>query len=289
MRFAVISDIHSNYMALENALCIIDDMRRSQKAVNGIIFLGDYLTDFPYPQNTLRLIDECKAEFPCYFVRGNREDYLIKHKYAVDDGWSYCSGSGSLLYTYEHLAKCDIEMFEQMPVSLNIECKGLPTITACHGSPSNTKEWIMNRPALIDKYTADLPGSILLCGHTHRGGFAEANGKKVIFCPSVGLPQDKHHGSRMLMLESNGDRWYHRSLSVGYDKQKMLSEFHNSGLYDKAMVWARCIIRSMFDERDHASRCVALAWKKAAEDGLGDIGLLPEEYWVAAAKELELI
>ena len=42
MRFAVISDIHSNYMALENALCMIDRLKP-----DGIIFLGDYLTDFP--------------------------------------------------------------------------------------------------------------------------------------------------------------------------------------------------------------------------------------------------
>ena len=52
MKFAVISDIHSNYMALENALCCLDDMRRAGEGVDGVIFLGDYLTDFPHPQYT---------------------------------------------------------------------------------------------------------------------------------------------------------------------------------------------------------------------------------------------
>ncbi len=289
MRFAVISDIHSNFMALENALCVIDEMRRAGQGVDGIIFLGDYLTDFPYPQNTLRLLDECVAEFPCYFVRGNREDYLIRHRYSSDDGWSHTSSSGSLLYTYENLTDADLDKLESMPICLDVSAGDSSAVTACHGSPQNNKEWIMNRPQLIDKYTAEISGDVLVCGHTHRGGVVEANGKRVIFCPSIGLPQDRHHGSRMLILESRRGVWRYNSVTVGYDKQKMLSEFHRSGLYEKAGIWARCIIKSMFDEHDHAARCVALAWRIAAADGFSGGQVLPEKYWVAAAKELSLI
>ncbi len=289
MKFAVISDIHSNFMALENALCVIDEMRRTGQGVDGIIFLGDYLTDFPYPQNTLRLLDECVAEFPCHFVRGNREDYLIRHRYAPGDGWSYTSSSGSLLYTYENITSADLDRLEAMPICLDVHPKNLPVITACHGSPKNNKEWIMNRPQLIDKYTTEIAGEVLLCGHTHRGGVVEANGRRVIFCPSIGLPQDRNHGSRMLILESRRGVWRYRSVTVGYDKHKMLAEFHRSGLYEKAGVWAKCIIKSMFDEHDHAARCVALAWRIAAADGFVGGQVLPEKYWIAAATELSLI
>ncbi len=289
MKFAVISDIHSNFMALENALCVIEEMRRTGHGVDGIIFLGDYLTDFPYPQNTLRLLDECAAEFPCYFVRGNREDYLIRHRYAPDDGWSHTSSSGSLLYTYENLTDADLDKLESLPICLDVDMGDSPAVTACHGSPQNNKEWIMNRPQLIDKYTAEIRGDVLICGHTHRGGVVEANGKRVIFCPSIGLPQDRHRGSRMLILESRRGVWRYNSVTVGYDKQKMLSEFHRSGLYEKSGIWARCIIKSMFDEHDHAARCVALAWRIATADGFPGGQVLPEKYWIAAAKELSLI
>lgn len=289
MRFAVISDIHSNFMALENALCLIEDMRRSGEGVDGIIFLGDYLTDFPYPQKTLYLLDQAAAEFPCHFVRGNREDYLIRHRYTTDEGWSYCSSSGSLLYTYENLTKKDLDKLEKLSHCIDITPKGLPVITACHGSPGACKEWIMNRPQLIDKYTTEIAGEVLLCGHTHRGGVVEANGRRVIFCPSVGLPQDHRHGSRMLILETKKGVWRYRSIPVGYDKHKMLAEFHLSGLFEKAGVWSRCIIKSMFDEHDHAARCVALAWRKAAADGFEGGQVLPEMYWEAAASELGLM
>lgn len=289
MKLAIISDIHSNFMALENALCTIESMRKSGQGVDGIIFLGDYLTDFPYPQKTLRLLDECRAEFSCYFIRGNREDYLIRHRYSDGEGWSYSSSSGSLLYTYENLTASDLDTFENMPICLDISLKGAPTITACHGSPANNKEWIMNRPLLIDKYTSEVAGSLLLCGHTHRSGFAEANGRQVLFCPSVGLPQDRHHGSRMMTVELKRGVWRYRSIHVGYDKQKMLAEFHASGLYEKAGVWAKCIIKSMFDERDHAARCVAMAWRIAAADGFSGGPVLPERYWQAAAEQLGLL
>lgn len=289
MRFAVISDIHSNFMALENALCTIEDMRRRGDGVDGIIFLGDYLTDFPYPQNTLRLLDECMAEFPCHFVRGNREDYLIRHRHSPNEGWSYSSSSGSLLYTYENLTEADLDRIESFSHCIDIAPKNLPVITACHGSPGASKEWIMNRPPLIDKYTTEIAGEILLCGHTHRGGTVEANGRRVIFCPSVGLPQDRRYGSRMLILESKRGVWRYNSIPVGYDKNKMLAEFHRSGLFEKAGVWARCIIKSMFDEHDHAARCVALAWRKATADGFTGGQVLPEKYWTDAAAELGII
>lgn len=288
MKLAVISDIHSNYMALENALCLVGSLRPE-----GIIFLGDYVTDFPYPQNTLRLLDECRAEFPCWFVRGNREDYLLRHKDNSDDGWKYSSSSGSLLYTYENLTAVDLDRFTAMPVSLDIYPESpdgcIPILTACHASPRATKEWIMNRPALIEVCTSEIAGSVLLCGHTHRSGVTEANGKRVIFCPSVGLPQDHRPGAKFIMLETNRGVWRYRTMTVDFDKDAMAAEFVRSGLVEKAGIWAQCIIKSMYEERDLAARCVALAWRIAASERFDGDTVLPEEYWERAATELKII
>ena len=276
-------------MALENALCQLEGLHP-----DGMIFLGDYLTDFPYPQNTLRLIDECRATFPCWFVRGNREDYLLAHRRDPTDGWRYSSSSGSLLDTYENLTKDDLDRFENMPISLDIDFaaltgdSSLPPLSACHASPRATKEWIMNRPALIEQCLSEVKGSTLLCGHTHRGGIAEANHKRVIFCPSVGLPMDRRPGAKFLLLEPKRGVWRYRTYIADYDKDKMAAEFERSGLIEKAGVWAKCIIRSMYEERDFAARCVALAWRIAASEKF-DGAVLPEEYWERAARELGII
>ena len=80
-----------------------------------------------------------------------------------------------------------------------------------------------------------------------------------------------------------------RTMTVDYDKNRMAAEFRRSGLLEKAGVWAKCIIRSMYDEKDYAARCVALAWRIAASERFDGDTVLPEEYWERAARELHII
>ena len=67
MKLAVISDLHGNYYALAKVLAFL----RSQE-IDGIIGLGDFVTDGPFPQRMMRVLREMQEEFPCYLVRGNR-------------------------------------------------------------------------------------------------------------------------------------------------------------------------------------------------------------------------
>ena len=74
MRLAVFSDVHSNHYALEACL----KEAEKQKA-DGYIFLGDYISDCANPHETMKLIYRAKQEMPCWFVRGNREEYVLNH------------------------------------------------------------------------------------------------------------------------------------------------------------------------------------------------------------------
>ena len=74
MKLAVISDLHGNYYALAKVLAFL----RSQE-IDGIIGLGDFVTDGPFPQRMMRVLREMQEEFPCYLVRGNREEYLLEN------------------------------------------------------------------------------------------------------------------------------------------------------------------------------------------------------------------
>ena len=51
MRFAVLSDIHSNYAALR---AVIADAESRQP--DYWLFLGDYVTDCPYPHRTVEFL-----------------------------------------------------------------------------------------------------------------------------------------------------------------------------------------------------------------------------------------
>lgn len=92
MKIAVIGDIHSNHIALET--CIRHALDRN---VDEFLFLGDYISDCPYPQKTMKVIYEMREKYRCFFIRGNREDYMLNHRKNPENNWTYCSASGNLL------------------------------------------------------------------------------------------------------------------------------------------------------------------------------------------------
>lgn len=82
MKIAVLSDIHSNYPAF--AACVDYAL---EKEINNFLFLGDYVSDCAYPQKTMNLLYELKKKYCCWFIRGNREEYLLNHRDFGNDGW----------------------------------------------------------------------------------------------------------------------------------------------------------------------------------------------------------
>ena len=112
MRIAVMADIHSNHIALET--CFAEAQRRNAEE---FVFLGDYLGELAYPQKTLEFLDEIKKQYPCTFIRGNKEDYWINHKNGMHGDWGWeagRSGSGMLAYVYDRLTPEQIEDFEKL-------------------------------------------------------------------------------------------------------------------------------------------------------------------------------
>ena len=53
MKLAVISDLHGNYYALSE---VMEFLRRQQ--IDGIIGLGDFVTDGPFPQRMMGVLRE---------------------------------------------------------------------------------------------------------------------------------------------------------------------------------------------------------------------------------------
>ena len=80
-----------------------------------------------------------------------------------------------------------------------------------------------------------------------------------------------------------------RMLPLTWDRDALLRAFSESGLLDRAGVWAKCIVRCIVEERDYAAQCVKLAWSLASDDHYTGNGILPEIYWQKAAKQLGVI
>ena len=118
MRLAVFSDVHSNHHALQASL----KEAEKQKA-DGYIFLGDYISDCANPHETMKLIYRAKQETPCWFVRGNREEYELNH-HNFGSEWANGTTTGSLLYTYEGLTAEDLEFISTLPFMQTIDPNG---------------------------------------------------------------------------------------------------------------------------------------------------------------------
>ena len=284
MRLALLADIHSNYAALKACL----DFLESQD-IYGIAFLGDYVSDCPYPQKTMELIYECQKKFTCWFIRGNREEYFLdydKHK----TGWKDSSNSGSLLYTYENLTERDIRFFSGLPIYQQIQLDGYPPFSICHGSPANSREDLLPNTDVSKRYLNELTANYLFCAHTHQYFRYSFHGKMLINCASVGAPVNGQVKAQMVIISFVDGQWKDELISVSYDIEKIISDFDNSRLSEKAFIWAKSMIKLLRTGRNYNFECICLAIQKAHQID-PDISAydIPEKFWEAAAKELSII
>ena len=162
MRLAVFSDVHSNHHALKACL----KEAEKQKA-DGYIFLGDYISDCANPHETMKLIYHAKQEMPCWFVRGNREEYVLNHHNFGSD-WANGTTTGSLLYTYEGLTAEDLEFISTLPFMQTIDPNGKCPIRICHGSPEKTRDTLLPFSYKIESWLLKIDERVLLSGHTHQ-------------------------------------------------------------------------------------------------------------------------
>ena len=121
MKLAVISDLHGNYYALAKVLAFL----RSQE-IDGIIGLGDFVTDGPFPQRMMRVLREMQEEFPCYLVRGNREEYLLENIRHPQNWKAGSSTSGLLDYTFRNLTDAGKQHMADRMFSDSLRSRRLP-------------------------------------------------------------------------------------------------------------------------------------------------------------------
>lgn len=281
MNIAVLSDIHSNYAALQR--CLDHAVNRG---IDTFIFLGDYLGELAYPQKTMDIIYSIKESYQCFFIMGNREDYWINHEKEPRDWKEYDSTTGCLYYTYHNLSERDLQFFKSLNIQEELTFHGLPPITICHGSPRKVSEKLLpdneNTFQIMENNSCDH----ILCGHTHVQGKIEHKRKMVLNAGSVGLS----HGNgraQFMILKGLPDAWDYEFVSLEYDIESVIADLHSSGLSKKAPSW--CIVSEALlrtGEISHdtvLTRAMALCRDKFGECNWPDI---PEECWEQAVREL---
>ena len=275
MKLAVLSDIHSNYHALK--ACVA---KAEEAEAEGFIFLGDYISDCANPHKTMKLLYKLKKEFPCYFIKGNREEYVLNyHKNGGD--WRYGASTGSLLYTYENLTKEDLEFFDSLPITDVINPNGKCDIRLCHGSPTATRECVYRNMPQIAEYLFDAAEKITLGGHIHLP-YIEDMGDRYFMNPgTVGMPVGGDVSAEMALIESDGDLWHPKLMKVEYDYEAAVKDIENAGLIALGGVWTKAVRKMLRTGNNYAAWSVILANKL-------ENGHPTEEHWLEAAKQLHI-
>ncbi|MGN0299635.1 MAG: metallophosphoesterase family protein [Lachnospiraceae bacterium] len=237
LKLALIADIHSNVYALRQCLNFCKENR-----VDGYVFLGDMISDCPNPQKTMELIYEIKEKEPCWFIRGNREEYQLSYRHG-EQHWQHGSSlTGNLLYTYEHLTEKDFHFFDSLPIWRRIMIEGTEPFTICHGSQQHSRTLLHVGSEAAYQALRECDTNLLICAHTHIQGLTRLGDKCLINPGSVGIPMQSQGKLQFAFLEWTGRSWEVNFFSQEYDKNILLSEYESSGLLEQAKFYAKSVM-----------------------------------------------
>jgi len=278
MRIAVLTDIHSNLHALR--ACIAQAKRMGAER---FIFLGDYTSDCAQPIECMDEMHALEREFPCTFIRGNRDDAQIDCR---KNGctWEWGSKAGSLRFTYESLRERDLDWLEMLSGPTVLELPGCAPLLLCHGSPEAQRELLYPHGAATKKWAGRVSGT-MFCGHSHKPFIHRQGKSQIVNCGTVGVPCAGDPRSIFGLIDSDGvSGWQARLVPVEYDIEGAVEAIRLSGLLEKAPWWARSVIAELRTGRSFMMGCLLLAQRYAAQSG----DPLSEAHWQAAGDKLGL-
>ena len=275
MRIAAIGDIHSNHIALERCIEWID-----KNHIDAIAFLGDYVTDCPYPQKTISLLRDLQQRYTTWFVRGNREEYMINYRKDPTD-WRYSSKSGALLYTYENLTEEDLDWFESMPKRTIIRPEGCPPLILVHRPPYYESGQKLPPRRLLEKAAADIAFP-LVCAHSHVAAIYHQDNKLIVNTGSLGMPNEHITAAQFAVLEYDGS-WSAQTITLDYDREAVCAEFLESDLLAKSYVWGMAIQQTLRTGENCSVNCLNELKHLLAE--MPDKNEYDEALWEQAAKK----
>jgi predicted phosphodiesterase len=161
LRYALISDIHANYEALEAVLQKIEDL-----SIDQIVCLGDVVGYNASPNECCEVLRE--RSIPT--ILGNHDAVAC----GVEEPWGFNPVAlAAAMWTREHLSEDNLKWLRDLPDALHFG-----DFVAVHGAPKNrntylfTWEDILPHLSFLDEQNCDL----CIIGHTHSPGIFSADG-----------------------------------------------------------------------------------------------------------------
>ena len=195
MRYALISDIHSNLPALDAVLADIGMRPR----VNALYHLGDLVGYAPWPNEVVGRLREAGIEG----IAGNYDSTVATdYKHCgcrYEDPRQEELSHVSYAWTRAHVNAETKSFLGRLPFRLDVRPLGGhqagPTLILVHGTPvNNVTYWTDDRPnAFCTKMAAAAgasAGDLIAFGHTHKPWHRVVDGIHFLNTGSVGRPKD---------------------------------------------------------------------------------------------------
>ncbi len=293
MRLAILADIHGNLPALEAVLADIP-----QHGVEGIVVAGDS-TAGPQQGEVLDLLRSLGS----WQIRGNSENYLLAlDAGAMPEAWSSSEQWATVRWSYQHLAREDLDWIASLPEQRTVRLDGVAPIRVVHGSLRGPSEHLFpdRHPAVmrlyreqgmtgsdqespsLDRVLAHLEEPVLICGHSHIPWTQAGDGWLVLNPGSVGAPNNGDPRAQYALLTWQGEYWQARHRAIAYDLERIRVAYQESGLLAAGGAFARACLLGIVSGQNVPGHFVSHAHGLAAEAGTAVCGAVPDRIWQQA-------
>ena len=222
MKIGIITDVHSNIIALNTVLNEFEKIK-----VDKIICCGDVIGIGPNPEETIQAL--IKRKDILLAVRGNHEQYLLKGlpKNVHDDGRTMSLEEiDNHEWTHSKLSENSKNFISKFKISNIIEIEGKKIYIVHYPSNENgiykkhiKKPTIKQNEEMFSEIDAD----IYIYGHTHTTSINNKNNKWYINSGSLGCPI-KSNIANAGILEINKNEVYYKQLKIEYNVNEVIQE-----------------------------------------------------------------
>ncbi|HEY3368906.1 MAG TPA: metallophosphoesterase family protein [Symbiobacteriaceae bacterium] len=225
MRIALISDVHSNFHALEAVLADI-----ARRGVDRIICLGDVTLKGPLPKECVDRVRDLK----CPVVLGNADGSYhpdFQPERFTPRNRSQAAIQADFPRHMAALTEDDRVWLQNFPISLTELWEGVQ-MEFFHATPTHNYRILM--PWVPNEELAALRSSeqtaISAYGHCHRPFIRFMQGFQVINSGSVGIPFDGDPRPSYALLEVKRDVTTATVLRVPYDAEAAIKAAQDAGM-----------------------------------------------------------
>jgi predicted phosphodiesterase len=249
MKIAVISDIHGNLPAFQTVLQDLDAWRPDH-----VLVAGDVVNRGPTPVPCLEIVQERVEKQGWRLVRGNHEDYVLRHslpeaprsgpafEFFRSSYWTFAQLNGHIPY------------LESMPFQQHLWGPDGREIRTVHAS------MLANNIGIYTSATDDElremvapPPAVLVVGHTHSPLIRSIDNTLVVNIGSVGLPfdGDRRAGYGRLQWNPEIESWDAQIVRLPFDYAAAEKAYHQDNYLEEAGPLTRLMLAEFRHARGH--------------------------------------